>query len=272
MIYGIDDRPPWTSVVLMGLQHFSVSFSGMLTMPLLIAGPLCMDKDRITMSQLIGTSFFMCGITTLLQTAIGSRLPIVQGASLTFAVPIMVMMRIKGPCPLSLNDNSTTEEVKFVREVANDRMQEAQGSLILASLGQVIVGLTGLVGLVLPLIGPITIATTLILIGVPLIPIASDACGTHWGISSMCILLIVFFSQFLDKYRIPCPGRKKFALFTFFPILLAVGITWVFCLILTITGVFSEDPSERGYQARTDIYNEAIRNSRWIRLPYPGGN
>ncbi|XP_071816986.1 solute carrier family 23 member 2-like [Apostichopus japonicus] len=270
MIYGIEERPPWTSIVLMGVQHFSVSFSGMLTMPLLLAGPMCFHLDRDLISQLIATSFFLCGITTLLQTGLGSRLPIVQGASMTFVLPAIVMMNLRGPCPTPLTANATEEEIQYVREVAFERIREIQGSLCLASLVQLVVGFSGIVGLLLPFIGPITIATELILIAIPLIPIASDACGTNWGISCICIFFVVLFSQFLDKYDIPCPKKKKFALFTFFPILLAVGITWVLCLVLTITNVFPEDPSEYGYKARTDVYTQAIKDSVWIRIPYPG--
>ncbi|PIK52046.1 Solute carrier family 23 member 1 [Apostichopus japonicus] len=52
--------------------------------------------------------------------------------------------------------------------------------------------------------------------------------------------------------------------------LLALTITWILCLILTSVGAFPDDPAQYGYFARTDIYNDAIRNAVWFRIPYPG--
>ncbi|PIK52045.1 Solute carrier family 23 member 1 [Apostichopus japonicus] len=85
-----------------------------------------------------------------------------------------------------------------------------------------------------------------------------------------CIFLVILFSQFLDRYDIPLPGGRKFALFTFFPILLAVGISWLLCLTLTSVGAFPDDPAVYGYKARTDLYNKDIRDAAWFRFPYPG--
>lgn len=270
IIYGVEDRPPWASVALMGLQHFSISFSGCFALPLIVAGPVCFDLDRSLLNQLIGTSFFISGLTTFLQTFFGTRLPIIQGPSAAFIVPAIVLISLQGPCPQPLTDNSTVEERRFVRDVALSRMQELQGSICLASLVQFLVGFTGLVGILLRFIRPITIGTTLLLIGIPILPIASDASGTHWGISSLCMFLVILFSQFLDKYDIPLFKGKRLDLFTFFPILLAVSISWIVCLILTSAGAFPDDPTEYGYKARTDIYNEDIKDAEWFRLPYPG--
>ena len=42
------------------------------------------------------------------------------------------------------------------------------------------------------------------------------------------------------------------------------------CFIFKKTGVFTNDPSEWGYEARTDIKLDAVKDSRWFRIPYPG--
>ncbi|XP_071821467.1 solute carrier family 23 member 1-like [Apostichopus japonicus] len=270
IIYGIEDRPPWPTVILGGLQHFSASFSGCLIMPLVIAIPLCFDRDRDLTNQLIGTSFFMCGVTTFLQTFIGTRLPIIQGSSSAFVIPAYVLFSLSGPCPPPVTANSTAEASQVLRDVAFDRMQELQGSLCLATVVQFLLGFTGVVGLLLQFVRPLTIATTLFLIGIPLIPITSDACGTHWGIASLTIFLITLFSQFLDKYPIPLPNGKKIKIFTFFPILLAIAVSWTFCIILTAAGAFPDDPTAYGYKARTDVYSDVIRDTPWLRVPYPG--
>jgi len=42
------------------------------------------------------------------------------------------------------------------------------------------------------------------------------------------------------------------------------------CFILTITNVLPNDKGKWGYEARTDIRQEAIYSSPWFRVPYPG--
>lgn len=54
---------------------------------------------------------------------------------------------------------------------------------MLASLIQVILGCTGIMGLLLKFIGPLTIAPTISLIGLSLTAVAADFNQTHWGIS-----------------------------------------------------------------------------------------
>ncbi|KAJ8039465.1 Solute carrier family 23 member 1 [Holothuria leucospilota] len=278
LIYGVEDRPPWPTIFLMGIQHFSVSFGGCFAIPLVIAKPLCFDVDRELLNQLLGTSFFVAGITTFLQSCLGTRLPIVQGCTAAYLIPVFVLLGLQGPCPPPITSNSTIEERQFVKKVAYGRMQQIQGSLCVASLAQVLLGFTGLVGLLLRFIRPITITTTLLSITIEILPWASDSCGTHWGISSLCIFLVILFSQVLDKYQIPLPRGEKLAVFTMviimnncpFQILLSVAITWILCLILTAAGAFPDDPAEYGYKARTDVYSDVLQESAWFRFPYPG--
>jgi nucleobase transporter 1/2 len=54
---------------------------------------------------------------------------------------------------------------------------------MLASLVQVILGCTGILGLLLTFIGPLTIAPTISLIGLSLTAVEADLNQSHWGIS-----------------------------------------------------------------------------------------
>ena len=45
---------------------------------------------------------------------------------------------------------------------------------------------------------------------------------------------------------------------------------WLLCYILTITGVFPNDTTSYGYEARTDLRLGVISKSSWFRFPYPG--
>uniref|UniRef100_A0A4W5NH56 Si:dkey-106n21.1 n=1 Tax=Hucho hucho TaxID=62062 RepID=A0A4W5NH56_9TELE len=60
-----------------------------------------------------------------------------------------------------------------------------QGAILVSSLLQLVLGLSGLVGLVLKFIGPLAIAPTINLIGLSLFIEAGKKSGAHWGIAAM---------------------------------------------------------------------------------------
>jgi hypothetical protein len=47
-------------------------------------------------------------------------------------------------------------------------------------------------------------------------------------------------------------------------------VMWVVSYILTVTGVFTSDPQDPGYWARTDAKLENVHRAKWFFLPYPG--
>jgi len=53
-------------------------------------------------------------------------------------------------------------------------------------------------------------------------------------------------------------------------VLLAIGITWLICAILTVTKVFPNDPNKWGYGAQTNIRIDVLSQASWFRVPYPG--
>ena len=55
-----------------------------------------------------------------------------------------------------------------------------------------------------------------------------------------------------------------------FQILISIIINWSLCAILTTTGVFTDDPKNVGYNARTDARSGIIRDNPWFTFTYPG--
>eukprot|EP00057_Strongylocentrotus_purpuratus_P030948 XP_783160.3 PREDICTED: solute carrier family 23 member 1-like [Strongylocentrotus purpuratus] len=281
--YGIDDRPPWYSTVVLAFQHFLTEMSSLFTYPLIIAPVMCFQGDLLTNAQLISTVFVVSGIQTFLQATFGSRLPIVQGPSFAFILPVFSLMNLRGECPAGVgaypeNTTNLTEIQEESRLEFRDRMQELQGAVLIASLYEMFVGFTGITSLVLKFIGPLTIAPTIALIGLSLFNVASANASQHWGISGMTVVLIGLFSQYLDRFPVPCPGYTKsrgvrltrFPLFKLFPVFLSIMIAWVVCYILTATDVFPDDENAIGYTARTDIKSAQLRETPWFYLPLPG--
>ena len=82
--YTVTDVPPLPQSIMLGVQHYLTMFGSTVAIPLVLSGPLGIADEPAAIAWLIGTMFFVSGITTLLQTTIGNRLPLVQGGTFSF--------------------------------------------------------------------------------------------------------------------------------------------------------------------------------------------
>jgi nucleobase transporter 1/2 len=101
-----------------------------------------MEDDDPNRANIISTLIFMSGIITILQSHVGTRLPIVQGGSFSFLVPTLAIMNLpqwKCPSPAIMAEMSQDDKT----ECWQVRMREIQGAIIFASLFQVVFALTG---------------------------------------------------------------------------------------------------------------------------------
>ncbi|NWV72884.1 S23A1 protein, partial [Dasyornis broadbenti] len=278
MLYLIEDVPPWYLCILLGFQHYLTCFSGTIAIPFLLAESLCVGKDQLTVSYLIGTIFTCVGITTLIQTTVGIRLPLFQASALAFLVPAKSILALeKWQCPPEEQIYGNWSLPLNTSHIWQPRMREIQGAIIVSSLVEVVIGLLGLPGALLSYIGPLTVTPTVSLIGLSVFQAAGDRAGSHWGIAVLTIFLIVLFAQYLRQVAIYLPGYRRghgfvllrIQIFKMFPIILAILLVWLICYILTRTGVFPSQPEEYGYKARTDARGEILSVAPWFRVPYP---
>uniref|UniRef100_A0AAY4CJV2 Uncharacterized protein n=1 Tax=Denticeps clupeoides TaxID=299321 RepID=A0AAY4CJV2_9TELE len=289
LVYAINDRPPWYLCILLAFQHYILAFGGIIAVPLILAEPLCIGSNNGAKSQLISTIFFVSGLCTLLQTTIGTRLPILQGGTFSLITPSLAILALpKWQCPgttgfLQAEANATT--YPDPDEVWQIRIREIQGAILVASLLQLILGLTGVIGLLLNFIGPLAIAPTINLIGLSLFTEAGKKSGEHWGIAALTVCLILLFSQYLSKVSVPLISYKdkkwkvyrltKTCFTTFFIMLHLQALfgmcgSWLVCFVLTTLNVLPTSPEAYGFMARTDINLEAVKNAPWFNMPYPG--
>ncbi len=236
LLYGINDSPPMGETIILGFQHYMTMFGSTVAIPLLLA-PALGITDPVQKGWLIATMFFVSGITTLLQTIWGNRLPIVQGGTFSFLAPTFAI------CGMAALANAGWEV----------RMQHVQGAIIAGSLAEIIVGASGLVGRLLKFVGPITIAPTIALIGLSLFKFGAPEAGRYWPIGGLTIFLIILFSQYL---------RNKHRTFELYPILLAIVTAWIISAICTALGIFPA-----GHPAHTSLAN--LKDAPWFRIPYP---
>ncbi|XP_077066824.1 solute carrier family 23 member 2 isoform X5 [Siphateles boraxobius] len=212
-----------------------------------------------------------------------SRLPILQGGTFTFITPTLAILALpKWRCPdmsATAQPNTTDSAAILVDgdEVWMVRIREIQGAILVASMLQLVLGLSGLVGLVLRFIGPLAIAPTINLIGLSLFIQAGQKSGAHWGIAALTVCLILLFSQYLSKVNLPLIAYKdkkwkvfQYPLFKLFSALFGMCGAWLVCFLLTYFNALPSSPHEYGYMARTDINLNAVKSAAWFYVPYPG--
>ena len=237
LIYGIDDVPPLAEVVPLGFQHYLTMFGSTVAIPLILKDSLGIGDDKAALAMLISTMFFVSGITTLLQTTWGNRLPLIQGGTFSLLTPTIAI------CSMA--------QLKTVGwEV---RMQHVQGAIILGGLVEAVIGYSGLVGRLLKRVGPITIAPTIALIGLSLYKFGAPEAGKHWGIGGLTIVLVILFSQYM---------KRTHRAFEMFPVMLGILIAWGTAWAFTAAGVFGE-----GHPAA--VTSGGVEAAEWFRVPAP---
>ncbi|KAE9552150.1 hypothetical protein FO519_004654, partial [Halicephalobus sp. NKZ332] len=150
--YRVIEIPPWKLSLFFAFQQTMICMSGILTLPYLVSEIACAGSATIALRiKLISSTFVVTGFTTLLQTVIGLRLPILQGPSFAFLPPLYSYANLPGiKCNYSSSDD-VPEEYYY------NRIQTIQGSLACSSLLLIFIGATGAIGVVSKLIGPVTI-------------------------------------------------------------------------------------------------------------------
>ena len=131
---------------------------------------------------------------------LGSRLPILEGASFTFVTPAIALLTSSNYI-CEKPAGSEAEE-----EVWQSRMQILQGGLIIASIVQVMIGACGLVGFLLRFVGPMTIAPVLIQIGISLTMPAVDYCKGNWAVAVIVMFVLILCMEVLARFAIPMPS------------------------------------------------------------------
>ncbi|XP_074601937.1 solute carrier family 23 member 2 isoform X2 [Brevipalpus obovatus] len=207
----------------------------------------------------------------------GIRLPIVQGIAFYFLTPVLTMFEgIGEECPKLLDNSSITEflESPEYQLAWTTRMRIVQGALFMGAILEIIIGLSGIVGIMMRYFTPLTIGPLVIQLGITLGPVANKKASENILVCTLTILLIIIFSQYLSGIYIPIPvprrtaGQKRYKkvyAFKMFGILLSIFLMWIFSYIATIFDWFpAKDPG------RSDAIDpKLLRNSNWFRIPYP---
>lgn len=263
---GIRDNPGLVPLVYYGMQHYLSLAGSLIFIPLIIVPAMGgTDKDTATV---ISTIMLVSGLTTILHSYFGTRLPLVQGSSFVFLAPALVI--------INAHEYRNLTENKF-RHI----MRELQGAIIVSSIFQCILGFSGLMSLFLRLINPVVVAPTIGAVGLAFFSYGFPQAGSCVEISLPQILLVLIFS--LHFRGVSVLGHRVFQIYA---VPLSVVIIWVYAFFLTAGGAYNykgcssdipisnmllDSCIKHAYtmkHCRTDA-SDAWRTADWIRVPYP---
>ncbi|KAK6160764.1 hypothetical protein DH2020_004145 [Rehmannia glutinosa] len=197
--YCIHSNPSWVPTVVLAFQHYIVMLGTTVMIatalvPRMGGGPG--DKARVIQSLL-----FMSGINTLLQTWFGTRLPTVMGPSFAYIISVLAIIN-------DLSDSDFSSE----HERFSHTMRAIQGSLIVSSFVNIILGYSNAWGKLTRFLSPVVLVPAVCVVGLGLF-----ARG---------------FPQYLQHiHPVARPMLERFAL------LVCVGIIWAFAAILTVAAL-----------------------------------
>ncbi|XP_040992295.1 nucleobase-ascorbate transporter 12 [Juglans microcarpa x Juglans regia] len=266
MKYELRDTPGLVPIGLYGFQHFTSMLGSLILIPLVIVP--AMGGTHEDTANVLSTVLFVSGVTTLLHTSFGSRLPLIQGPSFVFLAPALAI--INSPEFQGLNEN----KFKHI-------MKELQGAIIIASAFQALLGYSGLMSVLSRLINPVVVSPTVAAVGLSFYSFGFPLVGTCLEIGSVQILLVITFSLYLRKISVF--GHRIFLIYA---VPLGLAITWAAAFLLTEVGVYSYKGCDvnvpasnmisehcrkylsRMKHCRVDT-SHALKSSPWFRFPYP---
>ncbi|GKV30383.1 hypothetical protein SLEP1_g39199 [Rubroshorea leprosula] len=142
-------------------------------------------------------------------------------------------------------------------------MRTIQGSLIVCSFINIILGFSRVWGGLTRLFSPIVIVPVVSLVGLGLYARGFVLLGNCVEIGLPMLILLVVSQQYLKHVHL----RTKF-IFERFALLFCIGIVWAFAAILTAAGAYNNVKSQTKDSCRIDRAS-LISDAPWIKIPYP---
>ncbi|XP_027534623.1 solute carrier family 23 member 3 isoform X1 [Neopelma chrysocephalum] len=272
----------WMLTCCLALQHLAVQASLLCIFHLLLLPTL--PKELLhsqATSELLACSLFACGISTVLQTTLGSRLPLVQIPSFEYLVPAMVLSSHLSPSA-STDKNGTAMASTCPAPhctVTGSRaasLQEVSGAVLVSGLIQLVLGMSGMCGWAAQHCGPMVLAPSLSIIGLSAYKEAAFFCSTNWGVALLLMFLAVTFSQHLRSCRLPfCtwPHTREGSTEPSVPTLRTFSVLLPFAAVCIVCAILScfHIPWESLDLAMAQLsWTNSTFHGPWVRIPYAG--
>ncbi|KAG4931553.1 hypothetical protein JHK86_048514 [Glycine max] len=214
--------------LLLGFQHYLLTLGITVLIPTILVPQ--MGGGDAEKARVIQTLLLASGISTFLQSLLGTRLPIVVVGSYTYIIPIISIIQAN-------RYKSYTDPYERFTQT----MRGIQGALITTSCFQMAVGFFGLWRNAVRFLRPLCV--------VPYV--------TFTGLS----LYRLGFPMYLNRYM----STKK-PIYNRYSVLFTISSAWLFALVLTSCTAYNHKPQSTQNSCRTDRAG-LISAAPWVYFP-----
>ncbi|XP_076919608.1 nucleobase-ascorbate transporter 3-like isoform X2 [Bidens hawaiensis] len=248
--YCIHSNPSWAQTAILGFQHYIVML-GSIVMITSILVPR-MGGDPGDKARVIQAVLFMSGLNTLLQALFGTRLPTVMGPSFAYILAI-----------LSIINDFRDEDFSSEHERFLHTMRAIQGSLIISSFINMLLGFSQAWGEFTKLLSPLIVVPYVCVVGLGLFGRGFPQLATCVEIGLPMLVFLVVLQQYMKRLHPAAhPILERFAL------LVCIALIWAFAAILTAAGAYNNVGDATKRSCRTDR-SYLMSSAPWIKIPYP---
>ncbi|NXK53860.1 S23A3 protein, partial [Chauna torquata] len=238
-------------------------------------------------SELLARSLFACGISALLQTTLGSRLPLVQIPSFEYLVPAVVLSShlslVSAHLASRLNSLPGTAVAIACPAphctITGSRaasLREVSGAVVVSGLVQLALGVSGVCGWAARHCGPMVLAPSLSIIGLSAYKEAALFCSANWGVALLLMLLTIVFSQHLGSCRLPVcawPSAPGASMEPSVPTLRTLSVLLPFAVVCVICAILRHlhVPWDSLDLATAQFpWANSTFHPPWLQMPYAG--
>ncbi|CAH1454371.1 unnamed protein product [Lactuca virosa] len=248
--YCIHSNPSWGQTVLLAFQHYIVMLGSVVMIATMLVPQ--MGGNHGDKARVIQATLFMSGLNTLLQTLLGTRLPTVMGPSFAYLLPV-----------LSIINDFADEDFPSEHQRFLHTMRAIQGSLIVSSFINIILGFSRAWGDFTRLFSPVIIVAYICVVGLGLSGRGFPQLGNCVEIGLPMLIFLVVFQQYMKHlHNRAHPILERFAL------LFCVALVWAFAALLTVAGAYNNVGNKTKLSCRTDR-SYLMESAPWIKMSYP---
>ncbi|XP_057953964.1 nucleobase-ascorbate transporter 7-like [Malania oleifera] len=248
--YCVNSPPPWLEALLLGFQHYILTLGMTIMIPSLIVPQ--MGGGKLEKALVIQTMLFVTGLSTLLQSLFGTRLPTVINSSYSFVIPTTSIV-------LADRYRSFADPQKRFEQT----MRGIQGALLVSSCLPIIMGFTGIWRNVVRFLSPLSVVPLVTYTGIGLYQLGFPKLAECVEVGLPELIIMVFISQYRPRFL-----KSEKAKFDRYSVLCSTAIVWAYAAILTSTGVYNNKLPKTQLSCRTD-QSGLIGQAPWIYIPYP---
>ncbi|XP_065636346.1 putative nucleobase-ascorbate transporter 10 [Quercus suber] len=180
--YCINSPPPWSEAVVLGFQHYVLTLGITVLIPSIIIPQ--MGGNDAEKARVIQTLLFVSGLSTLLQSLFGTRLPSVVVGSYSYIIPTTSIV-------LARRYNAYTDPHERFMET----MRGIQGALIITACFQTAMGFLGFWRNAVRFLSPLSVVPYVTLTGFGLYHLGFPMLAKCVEIGLPGLIVMVFISQ-----------------------------------------------------------------------------